>query len=309
MRFIEALAIKQFEKSFRKLKIHDREWVEKLCTLDGGIGGHIHFTTMFLCQEMYNDSFRKFNGCIIKKPSASDGKLYCQYPIGLPEERKKAVEEIVKIYSKVYREIVFFAASEENVTELQDMYGEKVTNVENSRENQNYMLDVDEQIHLEGSLFSSRRNKIRRFEKLNNWSYEEITKVNMGECLEINAHWYEGHEKTEEAVGEQRALKCALAHYDQFNFQGGILRIDGKAVAFHIGSPFNQEIYMCLFMKSLKGYRDVPIAILHEFMKRNCNGYCYINYSEDLGLEGLRLFKMNLRPKFLTPFYFITLSF
>lgn len=308
MKFIDALLIKKFEKSFRKLTMHDREWVEKACTLDGGISGHVHFASMFLCQEMYNDFFREYHGCVIKKPYVNDGKLYCQYPIGLPEERKKAVEEIVKIYSKVYQEIVFFAASDDNLAELQDLYGKRITNIESSRDNQNYMLDVAEQINLEGSQFSDRRNKIRRFKKLNNWTYEEITKENMDECLEINSHWYDGHEKTEETDGEQRALKCAFAYYDQFNYQGGILRIDGKAVAFHIGIPFNQEIYMCLFMKSLREYRDVPIVLLHEFMEKHCAEYHYANYSEDLGVEGLRKFKMNLRPKFFTPYYLITIG-
>lgn len=306
---INKFRIKRFEGKFRKLTLQDREWVEKACTEDGGIGLHVNFLSMLHSQEMYRyDTFREKMGCVLKRPWIDDGKLFVQYPIGSPENRKKAVKEIEKLYSKVHKEIVFFAASDENLAELQEMYGAKITNVENKRDYQDYMLDAQEQITLEGSQFSSRRNKIKRFEKLNNWSYEEITKDTRDECLAISANWYDGHEQTEEAMGEKRALQFAFDNYDQFNFQGGILRIDGKAVAFHIGAAFNPEIYMCMFMKSLREYRDGPIVLLHEFMKRNCESYRYINYSEDLGLEGLRLFKMNLRPKFFTPFYYITVN-
>ena len=298
-----------YERPFRKLTMDDRKWVEKACREDAGIGGYVNFYCLMLSQEMYEfDIYRKKWGCIVKHPWAEDGKLYVQYPIGSPANRKKAVKKIVEIYADRYEEIVFFAASDENLAELQNLYGDFVTNVENKREYQEYMLDAEEQILLEGSQFSSRRNKIRRFEKLNNWSYEEITRDNLAECAQMAAEWYGAHEKSEDAVGEQVAFDYTYAHYDDFDFQGGILRVDGRAAAFHIGAPFNKEIYMCLFLKSRKEYRDAPIVLLHEFMKRNCAGYRYINYSEDLGIEGLRLFKMNLRPKFFTPFYYVTLK-
>lgn len=300
-----------FEFPFRKLTTSDQKWVEKACQSDAGIAGHVHFISMLLCQEMYSyDSFRKCWGCILKKPWEDRGRLYCQYPIGLPENRRKAVETIVKTYSAQYSEIVFFAASDVNVAELKKLYENKVVCVEDSRNNQNYMLDAQEQIVLEGAQFADRRNKLRRFNKLNNWVYENITKENMEECLEINAHWYDKHEKSSKEIdGEQKALKMAFAYYDQLDLQGGIFRIDGKAAAFCIGCAFNQDIYMCLFMKARREYRDVSIALLHEFMKRNCSEYQYINYSEDLGIPGLRKFKTMLHPKFMTPFYSITLKF
>lgn len=303
---IDTLRIKVFEKPFRQLTIEDQKWVEQLCTFDAGIGGHVHFVTMFLCQGVYHDVFRKFHGCVIKRPHNVNGKLYCQYPIGLPDKRKEAVEKIIKIYSKKYREIVFFAASDENLAELQDLYGNRITDIVVDRDNQNYILDVGEQIELNGPQFSDRRSKIRRFAKQNNWTYEDITKDNMDECLAVNAQWYENHWNKEAAAGEQMALKIAFSNYDRFNFQGGILRVDGKAVAFHIGMPFNQEIYVGMCIKALRDYRNATVFMLHEFMKRHCVGYRYINGGEDLGIDSLRSYKMSLRPKFLTPFYLIT---
>lgn len=306
---VKDLRIHMFERPFRKLNMGDRKWVEKACEEDAGIGMHVHFLSMLQSQEMFAfDIFRRKWGCVLKCPWADNGKLFVQYPIGSSINRKKAVKEIEKLYSGGYKEFVFFAASDENLEELRELYGDAIINIEDKREYQDYILDAKEQITLEGPQFSSRRNKIRRFQKLNNWSYEDITRDNMDECLEISSQWYDNHERTQETMGEELALRQAFSLYDAFHFQGGILRVDGKAVAFHIGVPFNKEIYMCEFLKSRREYRDAPIVLLHEFMKRNCEGYRYINYSEDLGIEGLRLFKMNLHPKFMVPCYYVTIK-
>ena len=303
-----SLVVRIFEKSFRRLTLEDEAWVQKLCEEDGGNGGHINYISMFLCQDMYDDSFRKLAGCLIKKPYAVDKKLYCQCPIGTSENRKKAYGKLMKIYSKSYSEIVFFAGSDKNYEEMKDLFGDRITYVENSRENQNYVLDTAEQINLQGSKFADRRNKLRRFNKLNNWQYEEITKANIDECLNINAEWYGRHAKGETVVGEQKALITAFENYDKLNFHGGLIRIDGKTAGFCIGTPFNKDIYVCLFMKTDTEYRDSSIVLLHEFMQQNCVEYQYTNYSEDLGVPGLRKFKTMLHPAFMTPFYNVTIN-
>lgn len=247
-------------------------------------------------------------GCIIKRPWISEGKLHCQYPIGSPEKRMKAVKKIVALYSSQCQEFEFFAVSDENLAELNKLYGSRVSNIENPQESWEYILDAHEQITLEGSQFSDRRNKLRRFNKLNNWTYEEITQANMEDCFAIASDWYERHDKMEGVENDFCELKIVVSHYDQLNCQGGLLSVDGKAVAFCIGTPFNTKINMCLFMKALNGYRDASIVLLNEFWKRNCAEYSYINYSSDAGLPGLRKFKTMLHPKFLVPSYSVTIK-
>ena len=303
------LAVRLYERPFRKLTISDHKWVTRICAADRGIAQYINFTSIFLSQAMYNAYLRKFKGCITKKPIiGDDGILYCQYPIGAPGKRKNALKKIVDIYSVKCDGFAFYAASDENVEEIRQLYGNAITDITNSAENQNYILDADEQISMEGRAFSSRHNKISRFDRTYNWTYEYITKANMDECLAINAKWYGEREKTEEIDGEQLALKIAFEHYDALGLDGGIMRIDGKAVAFGIGIPFNDEIYLDLFRKALNEYRDINTAFMQEFMKRHCRGYKYINDAEDMGIPGLRLFKSKLHPKFMIPFYTVTMK-
>lgn len=309
MNIIRMKRIELFEHGFRKLTLKDRKWVTDACKADSGVTADINFLTMFLMQEVYCfDLFKKEHGCVVKRPWEKEGKLYCRYPIGLPEKRKQNVKHIVEVYSALYKEFVSFGASEENVEELKELFGEKVVEAYSDRDAECYMLDAREQITLDGSQFSDRRNKIRRFGKLNNWTYEEVTKENLQDCLSINQLWYEAHKKDENVDLEQIQLKLMFNCWDYFNFQGGILRCDGKPVAFITGTPFNGEVYMCMIAKSCKEYRDASIVVMHEFVKRNCAQYSYINYSEDMGDPGLRKYKMMLRPKFLSPFYYVTVK-
>lgn len=302
--------IKKYEKPFRKLTLTDQQWVTELCAADQGVGGHIHFATMMLCQEKYEfDSFRKFYGCLVKRPWIDDGKLYCQYPIGKPECRKEAVQKIVKLYSHKVKSFVFFGVLENTLAELQELYPANDLEVMNDRDTQEYLLDAAEQISLEGSHFSNKRKKISRFHRTYNWTREKITQDNMAECLEINHRWCSGHEDKAVIERQEQEIQAVLKYYDTLGFLGELYRIDGKAVAYFIGFPFNDKVFLNVSSKADNEYRDATAAFLHEFAKQNCSGYLYINDSCDLGVPGLRTFKTNLHPIQMIPSYFVTVSF
>lgn len=302
--------IDRFEMRFRKLTMNDRNWVEKACHEDGNIAGHVHMLTMLIYQELYSyDAFMRCHDCVVKLPWVDGEKLICQYPIGSPRNRQAAIQNIIEIYSPKYSSITFIGASKEGLHQVQELYPRNIIGFENDRDSQNYILDIREQINLEGSAFADRRNKIRRFNKLNKWTYEPIDKSNLDICIQLNSEWCDSY--GDEIIAERGKIEMELVlkYYNDFNCQGELYRIDGKPVAFSIGCPFNNDIYINQIMKAKKEYRDITTAVLHEFMKRNCAGYTYTNYTEDMGLPGLRKFKTMLHPKFLTDFYIITLNF
>lgn len=307
---LDTLRIKIFERPFRKLTLSDKAWIEKACIEDGGMGSHITFINMLICQELYpNDCFRKGIGeCVVKKPWEDGGKLYFQYPIGAPSARKETAKKIINLYSRVYKRIVFFAVSEENLKELKELCGDKIIDVNNPIETQGYVYNVQEQISLEGSRFSTIRSKLRKFENQNNWTYEDVTKENLAECIKINEQWYELHEKTNDVEQEQYSLKRVFELFDEFDFRGGILRVDGKAIAFNLGIPINKDVFLGMYAKADKNYLYASIFMIHEFIKRACTEYSYFNFTEDGGVLGLRKFKNELRPACMSPFYYVTID-
>lgn len=306
---ITGFRIKAFESPFRRLRIRDRKWVEKICSEDGGISSHVNFVMMYLTQAEYSyDRFREFFGCVLKKPWIENGTLYCQYPIGLPDKRKTAAKIILNIYAPICKNVVFFAVSEKNLEELQELFGEQITSIVNSPEAQNYVIDINEHIYLEGPQYRNMRKKSARFHRHNNWTYEPITEENIDACLEVNAKWLDEHADIEGALQEQKSLQLALQELNELQLQGGLFRIDGKPAAIYIGAPFNKEIYLSLFMKADNSYTDIAVVFTNEFLKRNCPGFRYDNEGADNGIAGLRKFKTNMHPKFMTEFYYVTVE-
>ncbi len=296
-----------FERPFRRLTLQDRPLVERLCARDSGISCHLNFQTMFFYQEMYDDCFRFVDACILKKPAADGTTLYIQYPIGAPEDRCRAIRRIVSVYAKDYHRIIFCAASDTEVDELRSLFPERDVNAENCRDCQQYMLDLEEQSRMEGSKFSDRRNKLRRFQKEYRWQKEPLTAENLEACKALNQLWYQSHVKSDSVDGEQRALENAFGYYDVCGFDGFVIRIDGEIAAFTMGLPFNDRIYMSFFTKQRNDVRNLSWLVEQEIINEKCRQYQYLNYSDDMGVPGLRKHKTMMGPAFMTPYYNITL--
>ena len=141
-----------------------------------------------------------------------------------------------------------------------------------------------------------------------------MTPEHFDECKKLNAMWYEGHEKSENANAEmrvqadQRSLELAFELFHEFNFKGGILRVDGKAVAFNMGCPLTAECFIGMFAKADNSYQNASIFMIHQFIKNACPEYPYFNFTEDGESPGLRKFKMDMQPEFLTPWYSVKIK-
>lgn len=298
--------IKKYESQFRKLGLDDKLWVEKACNEDQGYGSDICFFYMLVLQETFEaDKYAKGpGGCIIKFPWGSDGVLHVRYPVGKSENRIQAVKELVELYTPVYEKIEFFGLNEENLAELQGIYGENVVDTRMESSMQCFIYNVKEHIALEGSRYASIRRKLRNFDKQYNWTYEEITKENLQECMEINSSWVDIHEKSQGVELDQNAINRAFELFDEFGFKGGMIRVDGKAVAFNLGFPLHQDCFIGLLAKADNSYQNSSIFMIHEFIKHVCPEYKHFNFTEDAESPGLRKFKMDMQPEFLTSWYY-----
>ena len=100
-----------------------------------------------------------------------------------------------------------------------------------------------------------------------------------------------------------RALRKAFANFEELKLSGGLIRIEGKPVAYTIGEEINPQVFLLHFEKALAGYDGLYAAINNEFARRNLSGYQYINREEDLGLEGLRKAKLSYHPAIILEKY------
>ena len=151
---------------------------------------------------------------------------------------------------------------------------------------------------LRGKKYHSKRNHITNFKKNNpNWSFEKLNKDNIGECIELHSQWISEHSDEEDYSYEFEAVLTAFEYYDKLNLVGGLIRVDGKVVAYTLGERHSDKLFVTHFEKAPAQMQGAYPIINQEFTKNCLMSYEYVNREEDLGIEGLRKAKQSYYPE------------
>ena len=128
-----------------------------------------------------------------------------------------------------------------------------------------------------------------------------MTPDDFDDCIAFSASFYNEKEGylDPSSVAEQYAIHTFFTHFKTLGLQGGVLRVDGKLVAFTIGEPLNQNTYGVHIEKADVQYQGAYPAINQAFVEAVAASYAYVNREEDLGLEGLRQAKESYYPAIL----------
>ncbi|MEG1563046.1 MAG: phosphatidylglycerol lysyltransferase domain-containing protein [Bacteroides sp.] len=164
---------------------------------------------------------------------------------------------------------------------------------------------------LKGKKFQPKRNHINKFRhSYPNHEFAPITPGEVQECLDLEAEWCKvNHCDQQEGTGnERRALLYALHHFEALGLSGGILRVDGKIVAFTFGMPINQDTFGIHVEKADATIDGAYAMINYEFANRIPEQYIYLNREEDLGIEGLRKAKLSYQPETILEKYMVCLQ-
>ena len=160
---------------------------------------------------------------------------------------------------------------------------------------------VEKMASLSGKKYHSKRNHITFFKKTNpDWQFEPLTKDNIDECIALHAKWIENKDSDNEDYSfEFEAVLRAFEYFNELDFVGGLIRVNGEAVAFTMGEgQVNSSCFVTHFEKAPAEMRGAYPIICQEFTK-NCllGKYEYVNREEDLGIEGLRKAKQSYYPE------------
>ena len=93
---------------------------------------------------------------------------------------------------------------------------------------------------------------------------------------------------------------------EELDLTGGLLRANGRVVAFTIGEPCSEDMFVVHFEKA---FSDVPGAysmINQQFAEHAMEGFTFVNREDDAGAEGLRRAKLSYHPVFLMEMGMVT---
>ncbi len=171
----------------------------------------------------------------------------------------------------------------------------------NDRNYSDYIYEREALCTLAGKKLQSKRNHVNRFEREHpDYEYVPIDNKAIAEdCLLLAQEWLSDKDTVGGETDEQNMIRRVLSHLDELGAMGGCIRIDGRVVAFAVGSPINQTTFGVHIEKADTSVEGAFSIINREFACRIPNSYQYVNREEDLGIEGLRVSKLSYKPALL----------
>ena len=115
-------------------------------------------------------------------------------------------------------------------------------------------------------------------------------------------------EYKEDLEDELKIITRVFENYDSLGFTGGLIRIDGKVVAYTMGEPLSDVMFCVHFEKAFADIRGAYPIINQQFVKNELGRYTYINREDDVGAANLRKAKLSYHPAFMIEKYSVRIK-
>lgn len=291
---------------FRKPTIEDKEMIDFYLAQKPQQGCEFTFANIFLWSSYYKVEFAVEDDMLLFKSGVDEQNregIAFAYPIGSGDV-KKSVEKLIAYAKEEGIPFSMYDLTNEMKDELSEFFPDSFEYTPD-RDSFDYIYNSSDLIELKGKKYHGKRNHINKF-KENDWSYETISRENMDECLEMNRLWClqnGGCTENDSKQAEQCVIRRYFKYYEKLGVRGGLLRQNGRVVAFTLGEPVSDEMFVVHIEKAFADVQGAYPTINQEFVTREASGYRYINREEDMGIEGLRKAKLSYHPAFLLEKY------
>ena len=283
---------------FKKTEIGDIEVFKKYIGFSGELSCESAFVNLLIWQSAYNNMWAEEDGQLIIKSGKGEDSSY-RLPFG--NDFLKGINLIREYSGEEYPD--FWVQEGKRLDNFKANFGDKYVFEEN-RDAFDYIYLREDLANLSGKKYHGKRNHISAFSKKHNWSFKTITAENTEDVKLCAEKWYK-----ENADREDKYLRCEkqgiitiLDNMELLGVRGGAVYVDGKVVAFTLGSRISDEIFDIHIEKALSDYAEGYTVINREFA-RTLTEYKYINREDDMGLEGLRKAKLSYKPAILLKKY------
>jgi hypothetical protein len=176
--------------------------------------------------------------------------------------------------------------------------------ITSNRASSEYILDVEQHVMVTGGAFYRQRYEVRAFERANQGKKLELrmTVSASNKDKELLKSLLSQWQLTANAANstkenrEREAISRAIASLDETDRPFAILFLDAKPIAFSLFA-FYGDVAIVGHVKVDYEYPFVFDYMVHRLAKLfKDHAIKYINFEQDLGIEGLRSHKSRLRP-------------
>lgn len=294
------------EIEFKRPELEDKEIITSYFNKAPSRSCERIFSNVFLWSRHYKVKYAIVEDTLIFRNE--ENTIAFAYPAGEAQCVKNALEFLAKYSQEQGYPLKLYNVTEESFAQLDGWYPGEFQ-VEYDRDVADYVYESEKLNTLAGKKLHSKRNHINRFKTMYpDWSYETLTDENLEECFQMALLWRNenGCDDDLEKNAEMCVTLNSLRLYKELGQVGGILRVDGKIVAFTLGESLCEDTFVVHIEKACTGIQGAYTMINQQFVEHECANYKYVNREEDTGAEGLRKAKLSYRPAFLVEKGFVT---
>ena len=285
--------------NFKQAELSDKKWVDECLKHANSMNCEYTFGNLYIWTDSYNTQIAHYKDFLFCRWGEGKNVMY-SVPLG-EGDFTEAVEMIIDDAKSLGAVPQIYGVTEGYKLLLQEAFFGKF-DYSNDPGDNDYIYLVEKMTTLSGKKLHGKRNHITNFKKNNpDWTFEEISKSNIEECLQTNLRWIEEKgDSDSDYYDELDAVKKALYAFDELGWKGGLIRTGGKVVAFCLGEEQqNGKCFVTHFEKASADIQGAYPIINQEFTKNCLQDYTYVNREEDLGIEGLRKAKQSYYPEII----------
>lgn len=298
---------------FKDIELSDAQWIRELFSVPDYNSEDYNFTFQFLWKNTFRSKVARIGDLVLIQYNMDGRKSYLM-PVGRADEHQVAdiINSMLNENSLLGDDgtLVFYGVLPSQMDFFEKNFAGRYTS-EQIRMGADYIYDAQALKTLSGKKYQAKRNFANGFRRLYRWRFEPICESNMEECLQMNDEWCRRNGCGQDfwKNNEFCAVRVALNNYKALDLDGGLLRVDGKVVAFTIGERTSSDTLLVHIEKALTEYRGAYQAMSQEFLgymdgvlreresiPEGTPAFTLVNREDDSGDENLRKAKMEYHP-------------
>ena len=288
---------------WKPIDIEDKELLTSFFTSHPILVSDLTFTNLYLWHYARHISYIILNDCLVIKTQYPDENPFIFYPIHKNNNLDSKKQTILQIMESCKGKGLKFsipslsAVDKEELEQLMPNPFDFIYREDRS----DYIYSIPELIELKGKKYHKKKTHLNRFIERYAFGYEALSTHNVNELISTYQAWFGkiSDNASEGLRNEYVGIIESLKEFHNLDFQGGILRVEGKIIAFSFGEPLNKDTVVIHIEKADIEYQGAYQAINREFLANAWSAYNLVNREEDLGIEGLRKAKQSYQPLYL----------
>jgi hypothetical protein len=281
---------------FKPIDIEDRELFQKIFWKYQPLTSEFTFTNLFMWRSYYQYEWSIHKEWLLILCNPLGWGYYFLQPVG-PSPRTAVTYMLLEWLrsEKQQPEPCVERADERFAREFE---AQKDFVIEPLRDHFDYVYLTRNLIQLAGRKYHGQKNRLNKFIREHEYSYESMTPDHIDMCVRVLKEWCNWRDCQKSALlrAEFHAVNEALLHFHKLQIQGGVVFVDHQIEGFALGEMLNEKTAVVHIEKVDPKIPEMFVVVNQLFAEKQWSETHYINREQDLGKSGLRRAKESYHP-------------